>query len=159
MDLKKPDKYSFREDSGSAKRGDAWSEGGGFLCRLPEDFARRISFIAESNVASGGILGFKRASQNPFQLCLRNPILLSRRISPLHRTCRSRQLVLCAGELRMVNGGARVFLNDQGLHSSANVVANSPDAFNGLALRIFQRPVIPAYPWDIRTFVAAAHCD
>ena len=41
-----------------------------------------------------------------------------------------RQLVLCAGELRVVNGRARVFLNDQGLDPSANVVANSPDAFD-----------------------------
>ena len=50
-----------------------------------------------------------------------------------------------------------MFFIDQRLDSSANVVANSPDAFNGLPLRVVQWPVIAAHAWHVRTLVAAPH--
>ena len=42
-------------------------------------------------------------------------------------------------------------LNDQGLDPSANVVANSPNAFDGLTLRVVQRPVNAAHPGRMDT--------
>ena len=51
------------------------------------------------------------------------------------------------------------FLNDQRLHASANVVADSPNAFDGLTLRVVQWPVIAAHTRHVRTLVATPHRD